>query len=235
MLGIVIPAHNEAERLSHCLAAVRRAAVHSALGGEPVSIVVVLDACTDDSENIAKSAGVETLTIAARNVGCARAAGAEALIARGARWLSFTDADTLVADDWLAMQLSQRADVVCGTVSVSDWSAHGVTFERVRARFTEHYNDADDHRHIHGANLGVCVEAYRRVGGFAPLALSEDVALVEALMASGARIAWSAAPRVTTSARIDARASGGFGDTLRSFASDAWPRPHPGAGRLMPG
>ena len=35
-----------------------------------------------------------------------------------------------------------------------------------------------------------------------------------ALQASGARIAWSAAPRVTTSARRDAKARGGFGDTL---------------------
>ncbi|HUD32119.1 MAG TPA: glycosyltransferase family 2 protein, partial [Variovorax sp.] len=67
---------------------------------------------------------------------------------------------------------------------------------------------------IHGANLGVSAEAYERVGGFRPLACSEDVALVEALQASGARIAWSAAPRVTTSARADARARGGFGDTL---------------------
>ena len=60
---------------------------------------------------------------------------------------------------------------------------------------------------INRANLGVAAEAYRRAGGFAPLACSEDVALVESLTAIGARIAWSAGPRVTTSGRTDARAT----------------------------
>jgi hypothetical protein len=34
------------------------------------------------------------------------------------------------------------------------------------------------------------------------------------LIATGTAIAWSAAPRVVTSARIVSRARGGFGDTL---------------------
>lgn len=38
--------------------------------------------------------------------------------------------------------------------------------------------------------------------------------LVGALQATGARIAWSAGPRVTASARTDARPQGGFGDIL---------------------
>ena len=43
---------------------------------------------------------------------------------------------------------------------------------------------------------------------------SEDVELVSALEACGARIAWSCRPRVTTSARRLARAPGGFADAL---------------------
>lgn len=70
--------------------------------------------------------------------------------------------------------------------------------------------------HVHGANLGVSADAYRRAGGFPPLKCSEDAALVDRLIATGARIAWSAAPRVTTSARTVARVRGGFGDTLIS-------------------
>lgn len=46
------------------------------------------------------------------------------------------------------------------------------------------------------------------------MACSEDVALVRSLEAVGAKIAWSARPRVTTSARRLARASGGFADAL---------------------
>jgi len=42
---------------------------------------------------------------------------------------------------------------------------------------------------------------------------------VDLLAASGARIAWSAAPRVVTSGRRDARVRGGFGDTLAALAA----------------
>ncbi|MGI4855847.1 MAG: glycosyltransferase [Janthinobacterium lividum] len=221
MIGIVIPAHNEQRCLHDCLQSIQLAARHPGLHGEAVSILVVLDACTDASAAIAASLGVATLAIGARNVGRARAAGADHQLDAGARWLAFTDADTVVSPDWLVAQLGLGAEAVCGTVSVLDWSPHGVHLERVRRHFTEHYVDADGHRHIHGANMGVSAPAYRRAGGFPPLALSEDVALVEALMASGASIAWSALPRVMTSARLDARAAGGFGDTLRGYAAGA--------------
>ena len=49
----------------------------------------------------------------------------------------------------------------------------------------------------------------------------EDVALVGLLVETGARIAWSAAPRVVTSARIASRVRGGFGDTLVGLVTPA--------------
>ncbi|MBI0328303.1 glycosyltransferase [Burkholderia plantarii] len=215
MIGVVIPAHNEARRLARCLAAAGAAARHPALRGEPVRVVVVLDSCTDASPRIAARHGVETVAVQARNVGAARAAGADLLLRHGARWLAFTDADSRVASDWLVAQLSLGADAVCGTVAVDDWRGHPASvIETWRLR----YHDADGHRHVHGANLGVSARAYRRAGGFPPLACEEDVALVARLTATGARIAWSAAPRVTTSARLDPRARGGFGDTLAAWA-----------------
>lgn len=78
--------------------------------------------------------------------------------------------------------------------------------------FKDSYNDG--HSHIHGANLGVSAEAYATAGGFMGLETGEDVALVEALRASGARITWSRAPRVVTSVRPNFKAPGGFGATL---------------------
>ena len=51
-------------------------------------------------------------------------------------------------------------------------------------------------------------------GGFRALASREDIELVRELERSGARIAWSAAPRVLTSSRTNARAKGGFGDAV---------------------
>ncbi|RZA26164.1 MAG: glycosyltransferase family 2 protein [Proteobacteria bacterium] len=214
MLGIVIPAHNEQAVIADCLAAVKTAAHHPGLHGEAVQILVVLDHCTDLTSTYVDQAQVSSLEIDARNVGVARALGAEAMLARGARWLAFTDADTQVAPAWLAEQLALQADAVCGTVEVVDWSDHGTHAELIRWHFGQTYTDADDHRHIHGANLGVSASAYRVAGGFQHLACSEDVALVEALQATGARIAWSARPRVITSARRVARARGGFADAL---------------------
>lgn len=211
MLGVVVPAHNEEQRIAACLRSLKVAAAYAGLCAEPVEIVVTLDDCTDATADIVLGFDVSVVTIAARNVGIARACGAEVALASGARWLAFTDADTVVAPDWLHAQLSLKADAVCGTVAVADWQAGD---EALRARHEQMYFDIDGHRHIHGANMGVCALSYRSVGGFQPLPSSEDVALVEALQVHGSSIAWSAAPRVVTSARREWRAPGGFGQHL---------------------
>lgn len=216
MIGVIVPAHNEEALLAPCLAALIAASRHEDLAGETVRIVVVLDDCDDFSGAIARAYGVETLALKVRNVGIGRSTGADFLLADGARWLAFTDADSRVSRGWLVAQLSLEADAVCGSIAVDDWTAHP---HSVREYFRKTYVDADGHRHIHGANLGVSADAYRRAGGFPPLTCSEDVALVDRLIAIGARIAWSAAPRVITSARAAARARGGFGDTLAAWAS----------------
>jgi len=229
MLGIVIPAHNEQDFIGACLAAVNKAAACPRLESEPVEVMVVLDHCMDDTETIALHHGADVLRVQRRNVGAARALGAEALLARGARWLAFTDADTRVTPDWLAEQLALQADAVCGTVAVDDWSPHLDYAERLREHFARTYFDVENHRHIHGANLGVSAEAYLRAGGIRHLACSEDVAFVQSLQDCGARIAWSAKPRVSTSARRDGRAAGGFADTLLDVVAKgleaARPRP----------
>jgi len=211
MLGVVVPAHNEEQRIAACLRSLKTAASYVGLAGEPVEIVVALDACSDATADIVLGFDVSVVTIDARNVGIARACGAEVALAAGARWLAFTDADTVVAPDWLHAQLSLKADAVCGTVGVTDWRAGD---EALRWRHRELYFDVDGHRHIHGANMGVCAKSYRSVGGFQPLHTSEDVALVQALEVHGSSIAWSAAPRVVTSSRRLWRAPGGFGQHL---------------------
>jgi len=220
MLGIVIPAHNEEGRIAASVAAANVAAHHAKLAGEAAEVVVVLDDCDDATGVLAARSGARTLSLRGRNVGFARAAGAAALLAMGARWLAFTDADTRVAPGWLADQISLGADAVCGTVDVDDWADYGNDAVWMREHFIAAYDDRDGHGHIHGANLGVSAHAYRRAGGFRHLACDEDKQLVHSLEASGARIAWCAAPRVTTSARRDVRATGGFGTTLaRSLAA----------------
>jgi glycosyltransferase involved in cell wall biosynthesis len=212
VIAIVVPAHNEEDCIDACLRSLIVAAAHPGLAGEAVEITVVLDACTDSTGHWADLAGVNVISTDKRNVGHARQLGAEMALAKGARWLAFTDADTVVSSSWLVEQLSLNADAVCGTVAVTDWGNYGTRMQR---HFELTYSDIDGHRHIHGANLGVCAFAFQRAGGFASLTTGEDVALVKALTRIGANIAWSRAPRVFTSVRANFRAPDGFGETLR--------------------
>jgi len=207
MIGVVVPANNEEAAIGRCLDALTVAARHAALGGEEVRIVVVLDSCDDRTESIVRDRGIGCLQGEMRNVGAARALGARSLIDAGARWLAFTDADSEVAPDWIARQLEARAEAVCGVVAVVDWSEHSAD---IRAEYESRYTDAEGHRHIHGASLGVATHAYLKAGGFSPLRSSEDVALVERLSAIGADIRWTNSVRVHTSARRMARAPHGF-------------------------
>lgn len=216
-VGVVVPAHDEADLIGVCLASIESAAsVAAATRSVVVHVVVACDACGDDTAAIVTRRGHRVVHSDARNVGIARARGADLALGLGVDWLAFTDADSTVDPSWIVAQLALDADVVCGTVAVDDWGRYG---DAMRTHFEQTYHDRDGHRHIHGANLGMSADAYRSVGGFEALANSEDVAIVAALQTSGARIAWSAAPRVVTSARLDYRATAGFGFTLSSVAS----------------
>lgn len=216
MIGVIIPVHNEEALLADCLSALTQAAAHTLLQGEPVRVVVVLDSCTDGSAAIAARFDTTVLIIDQRNVGYARRTGAAWLLQQGARWLANTDADSLVPHDWLVRQVHAGTDAVCGTVNVAIWDEHP---ECVRHRYLSLYQQCEGHRHIHGANLGICAQAYQRAGGFSPLVAHEDVTLVRALENIGARITWTARNCVHTSARKLARAPQGFSDYLNSLGA----------------
>jgi glycosyltransferase involved in cell wall biosynthesis len=219
---VVVPAHNEFSLLTRCLTAVRTAATAVAV---PTSVVVVLDACDDDSESLAGQFGpdVHFVPIDERNVGAARAAGfryaKSALGGVGKRtWYATTDADTEVSNDWLVRQLGADADMVLGLVRVGQWRNHS---QEVARLYEDRYRaQASDHQHIHGANMGFRSDAYWGVGGFAALASGEDVDLVERFQAAGCQIHWDETLWVTTSDRRNARAPGGFSDHLAEVSQD---------------
>jgi len=216
MIAVIIPAHNEARRLGRCLSAVRLAAHEVEQTGQQVQVLVVLDRCSDGSAAVAQRHGVQTLRVDAGNVGIARRLGAALMLERGARWLACTDADSRVPAHWLTWQLQCAADAVCGTVHVERWQPWQDA--ELRRRYRNSYQACENHRHIHGANLGVSSAAYRKAGGFQALPAHEDVQLVADLERSGARIMWTARNRVTTSARQHCRCREGFGDYLKSLA-----------------
>jgi glycosyltransferase involved in cell wall biosynthesis len=218
-VGVVVPARNEEELLPACIAGLRDAA---AAVGVPVEILIVLDACTDGSRLAASPAS--TLAVDVCNVGQARREGFAQLlrqrpagIADRQTWLATTDADTIVPPDWLARMLRHAAagwTVVAGTVRVDDWTGHS---ERAQTYWQSSYENRDNHRHVHGANLGVRGDAYRLVGGMPAVALSEDVAMVLALEAAGEPVYRAGDLPVVTSARRQGRADGGFAAYLREL------------------
>lgn len=214
MIGVCIPAHNEEALIRRCLLSVLGAARHPSLRGEPVLILLVVDASSDRTASVGAIEGVAQISVSHRNVGLARGEGASALISAGARWLAFTDADSFVPSDWIARQISYPADAVCGTVRAIDWGVHGPRGSSLRRTFYARYRDAEGHRHVHGANLGVSAKSYAEVGGFDALPTGEDHALIKKLREAKARIIYTAKPHVWTSARRRARAPNGFAASL---------------------
>ena len=90
MISFVIPAHDEERSIALALASVHAAA--RALGA-PYEVIVVDDASTDRTAEVALAAGARVVPVAHRQISRTRNAGARA--ARGER-LVFVDADTLV-------------------------------------------------------------------------------------------------------------------------------------------
>lgn len=210
MIGIAIPAHNEADYLAACLQSVQRSVAQLSRQGHSALVLVVLDACDDDTPRIARQYADHVLPITAHNVGEARRVGAQWLIDYGAQWLACTDADTQVPAHWLSAQLACQTDVFCGIVRVDDWGDYSAGVIQAFHATTPQ----DGHPHIHGANLGIARHAYLQVGGFLPATAHEDVSLVRRCEQAGLQIARRIDPCVVTSARRNARARGGFGDFL---------------------
>ena len=222
-IGVVVPAKDEEPLLPACLdalfAAARRVPV-------PVTVVIVLDACCDNSAAIVDAATrrptdvtVQALAVDANSVGAARRAGMQAVLDRqGARgmdglWLASTDADSAVPPDWLRAQLAHAAggaQVVVGTIIVTDWQERSPA---VRDQAIAAYN-ANHHRHVHGANLSFAAAAYVAAGGFPAQTFDEDVALVQAFSTADEPIAWAVDLPVITSARRQSRAPFGFAGYL---------------------
>nr|MBH1358904.1 glycosyltransferase [Stenotrophomonas maltophilia] len=227
MIGILVPAHDEAASVERCLQSIRRAALHPGLHGEAVQVVVALDSCSDATASICQQQRVDTVRLEARCVGVARAAAAAELLGRGARWLASTDADSEVPPEWLVAQLEGRCDAFCGLVDIATTSR---TEKRLRRAFQKRQQWGDDHGRIHGANFGVSAQAYLAAGGFAPLRCGEDVALVRRLQRIGAAVRWAGAPIVMTSARLVGRATGGFSAYLAGMEGA---RPATAADRRM--
>ncbi|WP_053351690.1 glycosyltransferase [Leucobacter musarum] len=218
-VAVVIPAKNEEDRIEACLSAVRVAASRCPV---PVSITLVADSCTDNTvERALRFRGVSVIELNASNVGVGRAAGVRSALERcGADtrgvWIANTDADSVVPADWLVQQIS-LAERGCDLV-LGDVVPHPEEYPRALQQEWAHAHPPGRVRtEIYGANLGVRASTYLHVGGFAPLAEHEDVELMRRIeQLRGARVRFSDAAPVQTSARLEGRTRGGFAGYLRA-------------------
>jgi len=96
MLSFVLPAHNEQALLGQTLRALRAAAEAA---GEPFELIVVDDASTDRTAEVAAAGGATVVPVNFRKISAVRNAGAR--VATG-DVLIFVDADTLVPPETLA-------------------------------------------------------------------------------------------------------------------------------------
>jgi glycosyltransferase involved in cell wall biosynthesis len=225
---VVIPAHNESKNLPECLKAMVTAAACLRV---PVLVVVVLDACDDQSRYLAGEFGADVhfVEVEVRNVGAARRAGFEyaqelcnAQLTDEARiWYATTDADSRVDADWLVRQTESGADMVLGVVRIANWRRVPATVARLYLKAYRAKRRGREHGHIHGANMGFRADAYWRVDGFAALASGEDVDLVRRFELQGYRIHRDDRLSVVTSARQVGRAPRGFANHLRSLRESA--------------
>src|SRR5438876_11536706 len=91
MLSFIVPAHNEEFELSSTLAAIASAVSNT---DQPYEIIVVDDASTDATPELASNTGAKVVQIHRRQIAAARNAGART--AQG-EYLFFIDADTRIS------------------------------------------------------------------------------------------------------------------------------------------
>lgn len=224
-IAVVIPAHDESERivdtLSSIAAAIRRLPV-----GVTHDVVVVADSCSDATAELARHAiaDVVVLEVELRSAGAVRRLGTRVAVKRSpaapARtWIASTDADTLVPPTWLADQVRLATTGVCAVAGVVDLRRDERADRALVRRFGDTYGRvrSGPHPHIHGANLGFRADAYLAVGGWRTHVTGEDVDLWTRLQCDGHGLA-AADLRVRTSPRLAGRAPSGFAADLAELA-----------------
>ena len=221
---VVVPVRNEADLLERCLVALTSAVRTAEAAHLRCEVRIVLDACTDASEQIAARSGLPLLICDAARVGIARAVGIDdalrALdgVPADRVWIAGTDADSQVPTNWLAHQreVARVADVCLGTVR-PDFDD---LLPAQREQWLRTHPRGKPNGNVHGANLGVRARTYLDAGGFAPMGEHEDVDLVARCRRIGAVVVASDEAEVMTSGRVVGRTPGGYAGFLRRQASE---------------
>lgn len=256
---VVVPARDEQERIEACL---RALAAQTGIAPEAVEVLLVLDACGDATE--ARAVALERelpqlrlhiLRGPGEGAGAARKAGMDVAcrrfvaLGRDDGLIACTDADSVVAPDWISAQLDALvagARAIGGRISLDPAEARALPamvlarreqlsadrFTRVRAESLAAGEREPEHWQFSGASMAVTAATYREIGGIDPdFAALEDEAFERRLREHGVAIARPLSVRVTTSARRHGRARRGLALDLevhdwlarRSYRADEYP------------
>lgn len=178
MLSIIIPAHDESALIGATLDAVAGAVARV---GRPHEVIVVDDASTDGTGEIAAARGARVLRVEHRQIAATRNAGAAE--ARGGRLL-FLDADTLVDSRVLAAAMEAMDHGAAGGGCAVRFNGRVRWYERA---FTAMVMRVFRWTGIAPGCFLFCTrEAFDHVGGFdQQWYAGEDVAMSRALAAVG--------------------------------------------------
>jgi cellulose synthase/poly-beta-1,6-N-acetylglucosamine synthase-like glycosyltransferase len=254
-LALAIPARNEAARLPGCIDALGAA---SRRADAKLHIVILVNNSVDETASVVRNLVLEPLLSVElietelpaerAHAGWARRLAFDAAashLASGDILLS-TDADTVVAEDWLARTLAYfdaGYDGVAGLARLSPRELRSLpTAHRARLSALRRYDFAVSYlkawrtqdepwpRHFYegGASLALTKAAYEEIGGAPTPSVGEDKALFEAVRRIGGKVRHAVDVRVTTSARLMGRAAGGASDTLALWGRLAPDEPIPG-------
>jgi len=178
MISFIIPAHNEEELLGRTLASLREAAEPLA---RPFEIIVVSDASTDATREVAAARGATVVDVSLRQIGMVRNAGAR--LASGEVFV-FVDADTVVPPETLRAALAALDEGAIGGGAV-------VVFEELQSLSVRMLVGLWNRisrwmRWAAGCFVFVRRDAFEAVGGFdADYFVGEEIILSAALKRRG--------------------------------------------------
>lgn len=177
-ISVVIPARNEAARLGATLGAV------SAQTRCADELIVVDNASTDRTAEIAREFGAKTLYCPTLGVARARQMGLEAA---AGDWIATTDADSLPDPNWLAAFESRMAGAVAlyGPLAFSETSRVNQALSGAAYRTFLWLASTVGAPNLAGANMAFERRAALSVGGYPLVEAAEDVQLGKKLRAIG--------------------------------------------------
>ncbi len=192
MLSFIIPAHNEERWIGQCLSSIRAAMERVK---EPHEIIVVDDASTDLTCQIAQQAGVRTLRVDHRQISATRNEGAR--VAAGEMFF-FVDADTQVNEQAIREGFEILRSGAAGGGCVFDFDGDIPLWARMLHRFGVAVGRWL--RMTGGCFLFCSRTAFAAAGGFSEeLQMGEDLAFIQELKKVGRFVIPN--PAVLTSGR----------------------------------